>query len=347
MSRSLEDIVDPFSAKRRLERSPDQTSPPLKMGLCKVCNKSLRTEGPYVNCDECKNGYHTECTGQSEKYITFLKTMHNKYVCPACCVEECITSKAYFVTKLDEFMAKIDEKICGNKDNDLINLREMIVDSVSEAVKPLEIQMNDIKTEIVKNASRIDNLEVKVEEILKNPLTNSNATSINKEIISLKAQLLQNNLVISGISETKDEDIVKIVTNIGAKLNTNIAGQDIKRVFRLKRANPESETTSTPSKIVIEFVYEATMNRLMDNYLNLIRNKRYINCTHIGINSESRIYINKYLPKEIIQLFGKCNSLKKSDHIQHAIPRATYILVKFKDKWFKIFSEADLKSLFR
>lgn len=81
----------------------------------------------------------------------------------------------------------------------------------------------------------------------------------------------------------------------------------------------------------------------MDSYISSIRNKLYLKCSDIGINSDSRIYINKHLPREIMQLFGKCNELKRKDLIQHAIPRAAYILVKFKDKWFKIFNESDLK----
>lgn len=96
---------DPFIPKRRLERSPNQNSPPSKMGLCKVCSKSLRSpEGPYVKCNECNNGYHTHCIGMSDKYVAFLNTMNMVYQCPACNAEGC--SKSFLVSKLDEFMQK-------------------------------------------------------------------------------------------------------------------------------------------------------------------------------------------------------------------------------------------------
>lgn len=346
MSSTFNTPEDPFKAKRHLERSPNQGSPPTKsakMGLCKICNKSFRTaEGPYVTCIQCQNGYHTSCLCMDDKYVDFLKTINMMYICPPCHVQSS-TTNSFLLSKIEDMMKKMDDKFQEHRPLDMSNLSEIIVQSVSKAVAPLETTINEIKNSLVANTNRIDTLEAKVDGILNNPATTLGAGSINKEIITLRAQLTQNNLIVSGIKQLNEENVFTIVQNIGAKLNTKIDPINVKRVARMQKAGQNEDKQS--SSILVEFVHDYIKDRLMENYLTGIRNKQYLKCCDIGINSEDRIYLNKHVPKEIIKLFGKCNQMKKAGKIQHAIPKGNFVLIKFKDKWIRIYDEQELTTL--
>lgn len=346
MSSNLDTPEGPFHSKRRLERSPNQVSPPtksVKMGLCKICNKSLRTtEGPYVTCIQCNNNYHVSCLSMHDKYIDFLKTINNMYICPACHVQSS-TTNAFLLSKIDDIMKKMDEKLEGNPPLNMNSLAELIMKSVSKAVAPLETSINEIKDSLSANTNRINTLEAKVEEILSNANANIGAITITKEILNLKAQLVQNNLIISGIKQSNDENVFTILQNIGAKLNTRIDPSNVKRIVRMQKAGLKEE--KQPSSILVEFVHDHVKERLMKNYLTFIRTKQPLKCCDIGINTDGRIYINKHVPKEVIKLFGKCNQMKKEGKIQHAIPKNDFVLIKFKDKWIRIYNEPELTTL--
>lgn len=156
---------------------------------------------------------------------------------------------------------KIDEKFQTNPASDMENLGDMIVKSVTKAIQPLEQKINEIVDTIDNNTRRIDTLESKIEYISKNPTTNIQTETLNKEINGLKAQLIENNLVISGIKEIKNENVFTIVQNIGAKLNTKIDPTNVRRIVRMQKAGQIDEHAN-PS-ILVEFVHEPVKNRLI------------------------------------------------------------------------------------
>lgn len=329
MSINSED--SPFTPKRKLERSPsNKVSPPTKMGQCKLCNKSLRSE-LSIYCGICKNGFHNDCIGHTNKYLESLSKLNCEYVCPSCNRDE-VATKSFFKHSMDELLEKINVRFDQKFDE--------IKVSIDNAVQPIKEHINKIDTILDANTKRIEDLEKSVKDIDKNSGKES-VSQLKREIIYLKSQITQSSVVVSGVPEEKDEDLHHIIKNIGASLMTKIESFNIKKVYRMKK----NADVNKPTNIVVEFVHDELRDRLLQNFVSKVKKKESLKCSDAGINSDGKININRHIPKEIMTLYMTCRKLKDQGLIQHTLAKPTHVLIKKNDKWYTMQETGDLVKL--
>lgn len=325
---------DPFKAKRKLERSPSsKISPPNKMSQCKLCNTQIRPQKQSVNCSICSSGFHIECIDLSPVYLEYMQKNDCNFICEPCKNNELVT-KDFIQSSLQDFMDKMEATV-----------ESKLQSVVTAAVQPLQDQIFKIDSLIQSHINRMDNLEKRLSKMEQSDKNESTLISdMQKEIIYLKSQIKQSCIIVSGVPEANGENLIDVVQRIGAALQVRVEATNIKNIYRMKNKRKET-ALNKPSSIAVEFTHGATRDRFMENFINRMKKKVDFKCQDIGMDHDGKIYINKHLPKEIMNLFAKCKILKEQGKIQHAVTRPNHVLIKKDDRWFNIQELNDLVKL--
>lgn len=345
-----------FKPKRRLERSPPIPGkpiegPPEKMstGSCNSCGTSLRLKGSSTKCCKCQESYHAVCVGQQNEYFQFLESKRCPYICPSCTNESLTRSNVNENMIRDTIRDSIDVKLTSINttiENSLKNISNNIMQEINER---FQVQHNLVTKMISENESKlqsqIDELKNQVIQIKNSNPTDE--TSVNREITNLQAKIRQSNLMISGVVQTQNENLFEIIKQIGMKLQTHINQHDIKNVYRLRNNSTRTQNENEPRngkapKVIVEFVHDHKKSEIFTKYLEQIKNKKIITGRDIGLQDDTRIYINQHLPQTIARIHGRTIELKKEKIIEQAIPKPTHVLIKKNDEWKRIESIGQL-----
>lgn len=356
----MSDSELPFTPKRKLERSPPSTrnkiteGPPEKIekmsGSCNACGASIRLKGNYMKCSKCQEFFHAVCVGQQNEYFQFLESKKCQYICPSC------TSKCLTIDNANEKL--IRDTIKDSINSQLSNINSTIESSLKKVTENLTREMNErfqmqhnVVTKMIsdnetKLQSQIDDLKNQILQGQSNEVTSS---TVQKDITNLQAKLRQSNLMLTGIMETERENLFDIIQQIGMKLQIHLNQHDIKNAYRLKNTisreqNQTEPRNEKPSKIIIEFVHDHKKTEIFTKYLEQIKNKVFITGKDIGVNSDTRIYINQHLPQYIARIYERTIELKKKKIIDQTIPKPTHVLIKKNNEWKRIESISQLEN---
>jgi len=136
-----------------------------------------------------------------------------------------------------------------------------------------------------------------------------------------------------------------------------VVKSDIEEVLRLKtKSKPgpapntidgqTSQRSETPP-ILVKFLAESTKNALFDGYLELVRIKKFLKCSAIGLQYERRIYVNHHLSPMLRKIQDRAILLQKANIFEKVNARNNAISVKIGGKWTLITTEAQLEKLIK
>lgn len=173
-------------------------------------------------------------------------------------------------------------------------------------------QLGELKKTIDDYKMIVDNLiEENTELKNQNEILTSKIENIEYIMDEDKQKQLQNNLVITGISEVENENLKQIVMEIGKVLEVNIQEEDIQHV---ERKFTTSKNSGFPKSIIIQFKKENLKNEI------LTQNKtKRINTRSLNNTCEKRnIYIQQQLTKRRQYLYKLARDLKRENLIKYA-----------------------------
>lgn len=173
---------------------------------------------------------------------------------------------------LEEMLKKLDEM-------------KVIHDDMKERQKKMELQLLNMDKQLKSKDETIAMLE-------------RNELNMKQEINELKQRSRFNNIIIKGIPGKKDEDILKVVTDLGNKIGIMNAANDIQRCHRV----PTFDKTKT-KPIVVRLLN----SRTRDEWIQAYKNKKLWN---------EKIYVNEHLTPENFQLFLEAKKQGKSNNIK-------------------------------
>ncbi|XP_040071596.1 uncharacterized protein LOC120844061 [Ixodes scapularis] len=124
-----------------------------------------------------------------------------------------------------------------------------------------------------------------------------------KELIELKQNRRLSNIEIKGVPLPPTESLHEIIVNIGEKLSTKIASQDIDAIHRVPTKH------KTKSNIIVRF-FAPTVR---DDVLQAGKKQR-LNAAALGFQTNEPIYINEHLCVENKTLLGKALQLKREQN---------------------------------
>lgn len=196
--------------------------------------------------------------------------------------------------------------------SDILKLKEEMINiqrDVKESVNFNNLQVEEAKKSIEDNSRKLET-DMKVE-----------MQKIKEEIEDLKAYQRQNNLQIFGIPENKEEDLYKIMVDIGALLNISLKYRDIDVIHRL----PASKA-GDPKPILVRFV-----NRWMKEKILIEKRKAknlFLKNLDFDDQNNGAIYINEHLTLSNQAIFKRARHLKAKGHYKFVWTREGKVLLR-------------------
>lgn len=239
--------------------------------------------------------------------------------------------------KLQETVKQATSSVFSMFKNELENHKAVVNNELQKIREETEHRLQQMEEKLSQNAPS-------------SYVTAEKISSLQEEINYLHAKLREKNLIISGVEAQTEINLATVVQRVGTLYNTTIHTNDLISVQVLKSSNNQNETQNLtrplqPPNILIEFSNPRIRDKLFNNYLAAIRDKRTHQCTAIGINSSRTIYINEHLPKYILDMKNRARLIQKAGGFDAVIARPQHISVKKGEKWTKISTTEQMDSL--
>lgn len=161
----------------------------------------------------------------------------------------------------------------------------------------LSEKVNDCTTEIVKRDHKISSLHTEIQ-------------SLQEQLNIQEQSYLRNELEITGVTETENENLHHLVTVTATLIGMNLQPNDIDRIIRVgSKPTPSPNKPKDPRPIVVRF----TRNTKRNDMIQAARVRKEITTKDIEIDGPSkRMYFNERLTKENRKLFREVRIRAKS-----------------------------------
>lgn len=191
---------------------------------------------------------------------------------------------------------------------------DRLFDSLKKATDSVEILQDENK--MLKG--RCERLAADMEEL---------RAEFREEVDEINQYSRRNNLLISGVPESPQENLDQLFTKLAGRLDSSFDPRDIDVIHRL----PQSMASNKPSPIVVRLA-----RRSKKNFLLTVAKKKnnWFNSSHLGLPGQSPIFVNEHLTPKRAALLRKARQVK--------------IKLKFKFLWTregKIFLRKDEESM--
>lgn len=219
--------------------------------------------------------------------------------------------------KLDMILKEIAEiKTHNNKfSSDISEMKESINQfkkDISETVDMCFLKLEDTNQEVKTNKVSIIDHEKHIE------LLSSELEKMKKQVAELQHSTEASNqysrsncLEIYGVPEMKNEDIMAVVKSVGKALNFELKDRMVDAVHRLAQ-NPRNPDAHRG--IVLKFCRRIDMEVMRSK----TRVKNGFSAVELGMDSESKIYVNLSLSKYTKLLWSEVRAFKLSHGYKYA-----------------------------
>ncbi|XP_054282152.1 uncharacterized protein LOC128999593 [Macrosteles quadrilineatus] len=266
------------------------------MSTCGVCRKCCEDVGNSVKCTGCGSVFHADCIKKQDGE-TIKPRACKDWKCRDCKQSAVSTGSGSSTTTTSitkEFFLKVMENFKNEITNELKGVKKetleltTTVQHLSDTVDGVVSQMNDFKKEIMSIRKENEDLRAK-----NNTLT-SQLGKLNDRIRDLEQYSRTNNVEISGIPKTANENVKSVVKDIGSALGLEVETSSIAAAHRI----PSYNKTRVPS-LVVQFT-ERTMK---EAFINKFKEARARN-EHLTANKvnntfpRDRVFVNDHLSPE-------------------------------------------------
>lgn len=188
------------------------------------------------------------------------------------------------------------------------------INSTHEKVDELKTMFCQHRVDIDACLQDIDTLKSE-NTSLKNELN-----KLREEVCSQQQYSRRNTVDIQGVPETKQENIVEVVKRVAKVLRFELKTEMIDAVHRL----PGDRRDSKPRGIILKFVRRLDC----DDLLKLAKVKRGFFASELGLQSESKVYVNPSLCKMYRELLYLAKNAVRDGFIKFAWHSNGRILVR-------------------
>lgn len=267
--------------------------------ICGVCNLPLENESDTVKCSgSCGKLFHPLCVKDD---TAGKKTRSNRdWTCKECRLASSThsstssnpgttISKEFMVKVLDQFKREVFAEIKNFK-NEMSELA-VSVKFVSEQLDSSKKLMETISGELA--SLKKENIELR----LKNNILSTEVEVIKERMRSLEQYTRKNNLEISGIPVTPEENVANIVKDVGAALGVVVQDSQISAAHRI----PSYRQDRTPA-IIVQFQNRA----IKDNLIGKFREKKTLCSNQVNkVFKQQKVFLNDHLSPENKQFLSK------------------------------------------
>lgn len=269
------------------------------MALCGVCENEC-SDASSIKCTVCENCFHLHCVkNENEEKI---KRSTKGWKCNSCrnksSTQGSIKSNVSSSEPLTkEFLVKVME---GFKKE---VFKEML--SVKAEVSELSTAVQFVSNLLDASNVLMDDIKKKLSEVQQeNQVLKASNQSLNKEVAGLKERMRNleqytrvNNIEISGLPETKGENIVDLVADVGAAIGVDVNATHVAAAHRV----PSYRSDRDPA-VIVQF----TARRIKEEWIAKYRQKKSLTARDINQRFPvQRVFVNDHLSPENKQFLSK------------------------------------------
>lgn len=237
--------------------------PQQEIEICNICNKRVHDDQQGLFCEKCKIWKHRACVGMAQKLYYMVSKSDQPWYC-----EECIGQ----------------DKAKATNSKTKQQLKNYTLNDVMEKLETMEQNYNSLCMKF--------NEQLKTNEKLQAELD-----TIKKQLNKKEQKELENNLIIQGIPQNENENILQVIDKIGEFLNIPSGNFTAHRIGRDK-------TKGSPIKIVFE---EKTTKAKW-----LKTDKKFqLKSSDLGYKETNKVYLNHDLTKTNQELYMAAKKFKQ------------------------------------
>lgn len=225
--------------------------------------------------------------------------------------------------------------------NETIKRLTLSNDKLIEENKQIHKVIDELKSENTIISSKLLSLENKI-------------LTADKAITDVTAQLLykeqlsrMNNLELSGIPQSKSENLVNILHTISTKVGISISPSDIDHIHRVRRYPSQNRSADVPSQVA-NIIVRFTRPQKKYEMLSAVKARRGITTVDLNFDGPALpIYINEHLAPHNKMLYNQARRLGKDCGYAYIWLKECKIFLRKNDSSKPIFiaNECDLSKI--
>ncbi|KAG7300353.1 hypothetical protein JYU34_015952 [Plutella xylostella] len=243
---------------------------------CSKCKKPLKSE-EGLKCALCLAQSHYQCFGLTDAEFKKVLPMNKaKWKCNGCKQSKIINSPKITLLQNTQSEGQAPSSIVNIDSTNLMNYMDKKFEALAETFSTFKTSIAEQLTALTHTIStwesRIQKLETHAEKALELSAEIESQdqviASLNTGIQSLKEQLneqeqshLRNELEISGITETENENLHHLMSLLAHKIGLDLQASDVDRVTRV---GPKNGINKEPRPVVVRFIRNTKRNETLN-----------------------------------------------------------------------------------
>lgn len=267
---------------------------------CAICLKSVTTKQQKLNCTDCTKDFHPACCKMSKADVDCLSVEGLVWRCQPCSFERRRSMRVEL--KMEE----------GNLTlNDVMKLLTEMREEQKASLKDFNVSyevMNEklsVNTDMLKK--QVEDLKLYTDEqkILReeNIALKKKVNDLEERLVETEQYSRRNCLEIQGIPEDRNENLFEKVKQVGRALDVSIEENMIDVCHRLKK---RSSDDNRPAGIIVKFVRRVDAEEI----LRKRRVKRNLSTRHMGLATDTTVYVNEALCPARRKLYAQARAVK-------------------------------------
>lgn len=207
---------------------------------------------------------------------------------------------------------------------------EVLYERIEESTSKLQVTMEKIEGYVKEvDSLKSDNVALKMKVL-----------SLESRLEDMENYSRRNCIEIQGVPEERDEDVLDVIKKVGNALDTNITEDMVDACHRLGRRTDEKK----PRGIIVKFVRRMDKEQLMKKRQ---QRKRDFSTRHLGLPSDTPVYLNDSLSPARRRLLGLVRQKRKDNGFKYLWLRNGSILLRKEEgaPVVEIRNQADLDRL--
>ncbi|XP_054287896.1 uncharacterized protein LOC129003623 [Macrosteles quadrilineatus] len=304
-------------------------------GICGVSIENSESEQKIKCTGVCGNFFHSRCA-QDDLVGAKTRSLRD-WKCKKCRPSLSATSEVSadgtkeLLQALEDFKQKVFMELKSTR-NDISELKESL-NFVSNMMDDSNKLMTEIKGELATLKKENDDLRKE------NATLTVEVTSLKDRVRSLEQYSRKNNVEISGIPQTPNEDVVKLVKDVGAALGIDIQEGDISIAHRVPSFKKERT-----QPLIVQFSRRTSRETLLKSF----REKKTMTAKEIHAAFPARsVYVNEHLSPENKQFLSKLKEKCKEVGYKYAWCREGKFFVRkcVNDRCLRVDTYEELEKL--
>lgn len=300
---------------------------------CNVC-KSNVSPAKKITCSFCGKFFHKSCLSVFNKN----KDDPLNWICEEC--EQNIIIKKNITSRKNR---QVNDKILEAHDEDNITSTDIneLKSSISIILDKLDIltsSYSSIEKSVSFLSDKVDEYNTKLQSIVQKVkdfdirlIGYENKISIlEREIDLLKGNnniteqaKLANNLDITGIPKTTNENLKLVVSTLAKIVNVEVKEEHINKTYRLRHKNQDN------SRIIVEFTNKEIKNNLLTAIKSRVKTKMPLIAKEIHKNfPENHIYVNEQLSVVNRKIYWLAKQIAKKYNYEYVWANGSGVFLK-------------------